>query len=362
MLTPLLARIRRLFDLDADPAAIEAHLQADARLRPLVARRPGLRVPGAFDGLELALRAVLGQQVAVKAATTLFGRFAAAFGSPAATPHAALRLFAPTAQRIAEAPVQKVIALGLTRQRAATVHALARAVAGGERTLAPGTDTATTLENLRALPGIGPWTAQYIALRALGDSDAFPRGDLGLLKALRVSGAKALERRAGTARAGFAPVALQTETPSPTSVGEGRGEGHLVRDVGQAEPSVSLALIVRLLSLRRRAQKTRMSRTPRESSRSRAWPLALLMRGSYAMALTTARGSPSDIRVARMRSAQSSSWSRRPLSHLTPNSPHTAFFAILAVHREERSIVVRQCSPPHTRAFALSSLISSSES
>lgn len=213
VLAQLLARVRRLFDLEADPAPIAARLGADARLRPLLARRPGLRIPGAFDGFELALRAVLGQQVTVKAATTLFGRFAAAFGAPAVTPHAALRLFAPTAQRVAAARLQKIIDLGLTRQRAASVHALARAVAGGELTLAPAADAAATLDKLRALPGIGPWTAQYIALRALGDADAFPPGDLGLLRALRVKDGPALERRAQRWRPwrGYAAIHLWIE-------------------------------------------------------------------------------------------------------------------------------------------------------
>ena len=143
-------------------------------------------MPGAFDGFELALRAVLGQQVSVKAATTLFGRFAETFGAAAQTPHPQLRRHAPLAADVAQARVQRLIDIGLTRQRAATASALARAVADGHLVLEPGGALAPTLERMLALPGIGPWTAQYVAMRALRDSDAFPPGDLGLLKALAV--------------------------------------------------------------------------------------------------------------------------------------------------------------------------------
>jgi len=184
VLTPLLARLRRMFDLDANPLVIEELLRRDARLRPLLRQRPGLRVPGAFDGFELALRAVLGQQVTVKAATTLFGRFAETFGVAAETPFAQLGRHAPAAQEVAQARLQRLIDLGLTRQRATTASALARAVAEGQLMLEPGGAVAPTLEKLLDLPGIGPWTAQYIAMRALRDADAFPSGDLGLLKAL----------------------------------------------------------------------------------------------------------------------------------------------------------------------------------
>ena len=184
VLTPLLVRLRRMFDLDANPLVIEEQLRGDVRLRPLLKRRPGLRVPGAFDGFELALRAVLGQQVSVKAATTLFGRFAETFGAAAETPHPLLRRHAPLASEVAQARVQRLIDLGLTRQRAETASALARAVADGELLLEPGRALAPTLERMLALPGIGPWTAQYVAMRALRDADAFPPGDLGLLKAL----------------------------------------------------------------------------------------------------------------------------------------------------------------------------------
>lgn len=184
VLTPLLARVRALFDLDAQPEVIAAHLRRDARLRPLLRRRPGLRVPGAVDGFELALRAVLGQQITVKAATTVFGRFAAAFGDAAQTPCAGLRYYAPQAQRVAEAGLARLIALGLTQRRAQTVQALAQACASGALDLRPGVRMPETLARLTAIPGIGDWTAHYIALRALRWPDAFPHTDLALMKAL----------------------------------------------------------------------------------------------------------------------------------------------------------------------------------
>lgn len=196
VLSPVLQRLRRLFDLDANPTVIEAQLGADPRLAPLIAATRGLRVPGAFDGFELALRAVLGQQVTVKAATTIFGRFAQAFGEPASTPFAALRYYAPTAEKVAAASRQQVIDLGLTTRRAETVQALALAIASGELRLEPGVDPEATLAAMQELPGIGPWTAHYVAMRALGWPDAFPDGDLGLLKAIAAPNHRVLREAA----------------------------------------------------------------------------------------------------------------------------------------------------------------------
>jgi AraC family transcriptional regulator of adaptative response / DNA-3-methyladenine glycosylase II len=187
VLTPLLARLRRLFDLDANPQVIAAHLQRDPRLRQLLAQKPGLRVPGAFDGFELALRAVLGQQVSVKAATTLFGRFCRAYGVPLSTPHAVLSHCGPQAEHIAAAGVEEIAALGLPRSRAVTVRSLARAVSERKVRLEPGHDHAAILAELKELPGIGDWTAQYVAMRALRDPDAFPASDLGIYRSLGVS-------------------------------------------------------------------------------------------------------------------------------------------------------------------------------
>lgn len=183
---PLLAAvagIRSLFDIDADTAGITAHLAADRRLAPLVARAPGLRVPGAWDAFELAVRAVLGQQVTVAGARTLLGRLVATHGDPlpGADGQGAWRLF-PEAGRLAEADLT---AIGLTRARAATVRGLAAAAASGDLCLDPADDPDEAMRRLRALPGIGAWTAGYIAMRALRHPDAFPSADAGLVKAAR---------------------------------------------------------------------------------------------------------------------------------------------------------------------------------
>jgi AraC family transcriptional regulator of adaptative response / DNA-3-methyladenine glycosylase II len=193
---PLLARLRRLLDLDADPASVDAHLAADPALAAHVARRPGLRVPGAVDGFELALRAMLGQQVSVRAATTLAGRLAARVGEPldaatgAAGAAAGLTHHAVDAGRLADAGVACVAAIGLPRARAEAVVALARAVADGAFPELAGDDAAAGaagptafVRRLTALPGIGPWTATYVAMRALRWPDAFPDGDLALRRA-----------------------------------------------------------------------------------------------------------------------------------------------------------------------------------
>lgn len=177
-LLPTLARVKRLFDLSAEPRQIAAHLG------PLAAAHPGLRVPGAFDGFEMATRAILGQQVSVKAASTLAGRFAAAFGAPVATPFPRLTHLSPTAERVAGADPADLVALGILAGRAHSIVVLARVVAEGGISLEPGGDVEETLTRLRKLPGIGEWTAQYIAMRALAWPDAFPHTDLGLYKAL----------------------------------------------------------------------------------------------------------------------------------------------------------------------------------
>lgn len=183
-LTSVLARLRHLFDLHADPNQINAHLSEDPVLRGRIERHPGLRVPGAFDGFELGLRAILGQQVSVRAATTIAGRFVTAFGEPAGHPQPGLTHLSPTAKRIAAADATELTTLGVTRSRAASIQALAREIAEGGLRLEPGAPLERTLSRLISLPGIGEWTAQYIALRALRWPDAFPHSDLGLRQAL----------------------------------------------------------------------------------------------------------------------------------------------------------------------------------
>ncbi len=174
----VLARVRHLFDLSCHPALI-----GDA-LGPLAADRPGLRVPGAFDGFEIAVRAVLGQQVSVAAARTLAGRFAAAFGTPVESPFDGLRTAFPTAVVVAQTHVDDLARLGVLPSRSRTIVELAKALASGGISLVPGVAPEETMEKLRRIEGIGEWTAQYIAMRALAWPDAFPHSDLGVMKAL----------------------------------------------------------------------------------------------------------------------------------------------------------------------------------
>jgi AraC family transcriptional regulator of adaptative response / DNA-3-methyladenine glycosylase II len=174
----VLGRVKALMDLSCHPAEVSRARGA------LAARHPGVRVPGAFDGFEVAVRAILGQQVSVAAARTLAGRFTATFGTPVETPYPALRFAFPTAARVASSAPREIAAIGLPLARARTIQALARAVAQGGLELVPHADIERTLEALRALPGVGEWTAQYIAMRALAWPDAFPHTDLGVMKAL----------------------------------------------------------------------------------------------------------------------------------------------------------------------------------
>ena len=199
------ARIRRLFDLDADPGAIRAGLARDPLMAPLVAARPGLRVPGAFDGFELAVRAILGQQVSVAAATRLAGRLVAAFGAglPDGAPsEPGLTHLFPTPEALVEADV--ALALNIPRARGAAIRALAAAVLAEPDLFAPGQGLAAATARLTALRGIGAWTAQYIAMRALREPDALPTGDIGLLRALEEAGrrpsARDLEARSAAWR------------------------------------------------------------------------------------------------------------------------------------------------------------------
>ena len=195
VLPALLGRLRQLFDLNARPDVIADHLAPDAVLAERVARSPGLRVPGAFEGFELVVRAILGQQISVKAATTLGGRFAEQFGERIETPHAGLDHLSPTAERVASASVDELAAIGLVRSRAASIVALAQEVASGRLVLEPGADPERVIAQLVELPGIGPWTAQYVAMRALRWPDAFPKEDLALRKRLGGLSPSAAEKR-----------------------------------------------------------------------------------------------------------------------------------------------------------------------
>jgi AraC family transcriptional regulator of adaptative response / DNA-3-methyladenine glycosylase II len=197
VLMPLVARVRRMFDLDARPDIIARALGADRQLAVSVAARPGLRLPGAIDPFEAAIRALLGQQVSVAAATTLAGRFATRFGTRVASGDLSHR-FATVEEVVAAGPGQ-IVRIGMPTTRATAIHELAKAIASGEVSL----DGALAVQHLDdfvarvvALPGIGPWTAHYLAMRALHSPDAFPAADLGIQKALRRSGVRAAEARA----------------------------------------------------------------------------------------------------------------------------------------------------------------------
>jgi len=188
-------RARRLFDVDADVATIAAHLSRDPALRGDIRRAPGIRVPGCWDPFEVAVRAILGQQVTIAAATTLAGRLVRALGTPLEAPFGTVTHLFPSASVVASADLSR---LGVPRSRSAALGRFATACARGEIGWTTGADLENFTETLLAIPGIGPWTAQYIAMRALGEPDAFPSGDLWLRRLAspgRVLTEKQLEER-----------------------------------------------------------------------------------------------------------------------------------------------------------------------
>jgi AraC family transcriptional regulator of adaptative response / DNA-3-methyladenine glycosylase II len=187
---PVLARVKRLFDLTCRPDEVAAQLGG------LAEDAPGLRVPGAFDGFEMAVRAILGQQITVRAARTLAGRVAQALGEPVDTPFPDVALIFPEPAQVLAAGSQALVRLGVTGARARAIQSLARACSDGELRLEPGVDVERTMETLRAVPGIGDWTAQYIAMRALSWPDAFPAADYGVKKALGESSPARVLKRA----------------------------------------------------------------------------------------------------------------------------------------------------------------------
>ncbi len=213
-LFPVVQRVREMLDLDAPTALIGEVLRADDRLQGLIRRQPGVRVPGAWDGFEITVRAILGQQVSVKAATTLAGRIARQYGEPVSLPaslktrgNLALEKLFPGPAKLSRARFNTI---GLTGSRAETIRQLAKAVANGDIDFDPSQDPAGFRERLTAIRGIGDWTAEYVAMRALKNPDAFPASDLGLLKAMGddVAGAAQLRQRAEAWRPWRAYAAL----------------------------------------------------------------------------------------------------------------------------------------------------------
>lgn len=173
-------RLRAMFDLDAQPGLINAQLAADPLMAQLVAARPGLRVPGAWDGLELAIRAVLGQQITVVAAIRLAGKLVAQYGQPLATPHAGITHLFPTPEVLAAADLAT---LGMPKARGRTMSGVAQALLDDPQLFEPKASLNDGVARLVALPGIGDWTAQYIAMRQMREPDAFASGDVGLINA-----------------------------------------------------------------------------------------------------------------------------------------------------------------------------------
>jgi len=180
-LPAIIARLRRVFDLASDPVAMAAQFSADPVMASLVRARPGLRVPGAWDGFELAMRAVLGQQITVAAAIRLAGKLVAAHGEPMAQPDGNLTHVFPRPEAVA---VAELASLGMPRSRAATLSAVAAAAVADPRLFDAGSGLSESVLRLRAIRGIGEWTGQYIALRQLREPDAFPSADIGLIRAL----------------------------------------------------------------------------------------------------------------------------------------------------------------------------------
>jgi AraC family transcriptional regulator of adaptative response / DNA-3-methyladenine glycosylase II len=200
----IVERVRAMFDLNADWAAIVRSLRTDPLLGRCVEANPGLRVPGCWNGFELATRAILGQQITVKGATALAGRIAKAYGRPFSTAGGLTHLF-PSPEVLADADLASV---GMPGARARTIRALARAVCDGQISFEGILESDAFLARLREIPGIGEWTAQYVAMRALGEPDAFPSSDLGLLRALAFVNSRELEQRAEAWRPWRAYAAL----------------------------------------------------------------------------------------------------------------------------------------------------------
>jgi len=188
----IVERIRAMFDLNADWADVVETLRNDPMLAATMEAEPGLRLPGCWNAFELATRAILGQQITVKGASALAGRMANKFGKRFSGAKGLTHLF-PTPEALAEA---KLTSIGLTGARAETIRALARAVCDRKINFEGIVDSEAFLERLCEIPGIGKWTAQYVAMRALGEPDAFPSTDLGLLRAMNLSNYRELEQRA----------------------------------------------------------------------------------------------------------------------------------------------------------------------
>jgi AraC family transcriptional regulator of adaptative response / DNA-3-methyladenine glycosylase II len=231
VLPALLSRVRDLFDVNARPDVINRHLRKDEILRPLIAANPGTRVPGAFNGFETGLRAILGQQVTVKAATTIACRLVEAFCEPIVTPYSELGYLAPSAAKIAKTSVGDLAKRGIVGARCKSIIALAQAHVSGELSLDGGNhhNPNATIERLAELPGIGPWTAHYIAMRALRWPDAFPKEDIAVLNNLGGVTAKKAEQMSQAWRPWRSYAVLHLWRRRAESLDRLKGEEHDLR-------------------------------------------------------------------------------------------------------------------------------------
>lgn len=234
----IVERIRRIFDLNADWTQIARILRVDPLLAERVRLSPGLRVPGCWDAFELSVRAILGQQITVRGATTLAGRIVRLFGKPIALADGPTHLF-PPATVLADADLTRA---GLTGARAATISALARAVSDNRIQFDGIVDSSDFLSRLSEIPGIGKWTAQYIAMRALGEPDAFPVGDVALLRALNLKSHRELELRSHTWRPwrAYATIYLwNVPVEQRTGPRKSFAASHASANHGMARPSLT---------------------------------------------------------------------------------------------------------------------------
>jgi AraC family transcriptional regulator of adaptative response / DNA-3-methyladenine glycosylase II len=228
-------RVRLLLDLDSDPVAVRDALGGDRLLGAAVQRRPGLRVPGTVDGPELALRAVIGQQVSVAGAATLAGRLVRALGEPLARPLGGVTHLFPAPGSLAEADLA---AASMPRARTRALGVLARALADGDIVLDAGADRAAAIPALLALPGIGAWTADYVSLRALRDPDAFLASDLGVRHALELLGCDGTPRAASAAADAWRPYRAYATLHLWALLGDTASAGReRVRSPGRVPPS-----------------------------------------------------------------------------------------------------------------------------
>jgi AraC family transcriptional regulator of adaptative response / DNA-3-methyladenine glycosylase II len=236
----IVERLRAMFDLNADWSAIAPGLRTDPALASRVDAQPGLRVPGCWSGFELAVRAILGQQITVKGATTLAGSLVRAFGRPYASPNKLSHVF-PRPEDLADADFTSI---GLTKARAATIRGLARAVVDGKISFEGVVAPEDFLSRICEIPGIGAWTAQYVAMRALGEPDAFPSGDLGLLRSLGLTNSTELEGRGETWRPWRAYATMYLwSVPSPAiNAAQPAAKGEAARSGTANQPRISLEL------------------------------------------------------------------------------------------------------------------------